>query len=603
MNELELIFATEKTILNFIEKETKSFSSSLTSFSKNKDTEHTSKYKLKAKGSKSSAKAKGRSAKRKAKNSKDKSSALFDLNSLLPSFADLLTLDANKIMSMFSNVINSFISSGLQALTSLISNFSGKAISDLISKIGSGFSSAIAGISSKISELLGSFTSSITALGSSLVSGFSSKIQGLLKTDISSIMSLGTKLPDLPKLPGLDANKIKENFQKRKTGESSTSKYIQAKVPNAKGGVKKNSGVLSETPDAKIITPLLKKDTNVVKTFKSPAELLAKAKNITPEDLSAVGSKLAATLPISKITKELETKIKSVLPDTSALKSLSSKMDSKGNIKDKSSSKGSKTKDLQKSVPSLDKVKVSDPKKPVETKLTETSDKETKSLVDMVAKPGAGPPALVPAEEKKEVKEEKPSGDKAEYGKIQVKENKAGYVEISDETPGNVRKVDLHPSGSYNSKLDNGDAHQKTVGDRVDITEKDWKVTVMQNAIIIVYNDTKIEIRNDKVENIKGNCHTNIDGETKTKVAKDVTNNYDSNFNEKIGQNSNIAIGGNEDKKISGNLTETISGNHKEAVTGNLTINVTGNVNITGNNINCTAKSQVVISAPKIMLG
>lgn len=224
-----------------------------------------------------------------------------------------------------------------------------------------------------------------------------------------------------------------------------------------------------------------------------------------------------------------------------------------------------------------------------------------KGLVPNLTLPNIVPP-IIPVETKKEIKEEKPSGDKSEYGSIQVFENKGGFVEIRDETPGNVRMVNLHPTGTYDSMLDNGDVIRKTTRNVVDMVDKDWQIKIEENYIIIVAGNTKIEIRKDKLENIQGNNDVNIDKESKTKVGGDVSEEYESNYSRKVTQDSAVYIQGNSSEGIDGNLEETIKGNHSEKVQGNLTIKVTGNVTVTGNNVNVNAKNTCSITAKKVKI-
>lgn len=391
-----------------------------------------------------------------------------------------------------------------------------------------------------------------------------------ISQDKSYIKSLSTFLNTSNKKSNSVEKVYKSNFYKRNSKESSTSRYIQTILPTDTGEEKTNPSILSETPDAKIITPKLKSDTNIVKSFNIPSEVSNKIKSLKPN------------LP--------------TIPNEEEILETSSKKFS--DLVKEGSETAVALSDKVKNSPSL----ISDG---LDTKLNSLSDIASSNLNNLISKLSSegSAPALVADNQKKSVKEEKPTGEKAKYGSIQVKENNAGFVEIMDETPGNVRKVELHPSGSYQSKLDNGDVHVKTVGKKVDITEKNWEITVMEDIIVIVHKDTKIEIRNDKYENIKGNSHSNIEGTLKSKVVGDVTNNFDSNHSEKIGNNETVTIGGNESKTVNGDVTEKVSGNQTQTVSGNLTINVSGNVNVTANSIMATAKSQVVVSAPKIMLG
>lgn len=228
--------------------------------------------------------------------------------------------------------------------------------------------------------------------------------------------------------------------------------------------------------------------------------------------------------------------------------------------------------------------------------------------------------SLIPSTNTKKIDEPRPTDNKAEYGKIQVKENKAGFIVINDETPGNVRQINLHPTGTYNALLDNGDYHTKTTNDRQEITVGNWNITTEKDKIEIISGNNKIEIRKDIFTNIAGKSDYNLTGTQSNVVGADVTDDFKANYTGKIADNYSESVGGNKTETTSGNLTEKISGDHKENVSGSLTIQVSGNINIvsSGNikimssgttNItstgatNVTSSVKVKISAPKISLG
>lgn len=391
-------------------------------------------------------------------------------------------------------------------------------------------------------DTISNFSISETTAG--LTTAFNKSI-----SDLEGLIPKSNPLEDLKFKSLISSTKVnifnptKYDFYKRLKGESSTSKYIQTKLPDLSGTPKPNPAILKDTPDAKIITPQLKKDSNVTK-------LITPLKNL-------LGIK---SLAKPKFLDNLMGKDKKLTSVTSGIKPPTK-------------------------IPSLP---------------------SAGSLINGVsktaAKPGVIPPAVA-SSSSVEVKEEKPSGDKSEYGKIVVKENKGGFVEISDETPGNVRKVNLHPSGTYDAKLDNGDAHTKTTGKKVDIVDGNWQVTVFNDNILIVNKDNKIEIREDSFINIHGSENLNVDKEKNTKVGGDVNNDYGANLTEKVNEDCEITIGGNETKTLSGNETNNISGNKKESIGGNLNITVSGNVNITGGKVNISASSSIALSAPSIKLG
>lgn len=233
---------------------------------------------------------------------------------------------------------------------------------------------------------------------------------------------------------------------------------------------------------------------------------------------------------------------------------------------------------------------------------------ETQTTVKLVENPLAKllgfTSSLIPKKEKKKIEEPKPTGDKAQYGKIQVKENKGGFVEISDETPGNVRKINQHPTGTYEAMLANGDKNTKTSNNKQDITVGDWNITTGKDKIEVVVGDQKIEIRKNKTDNIKGDENRNINGVQNNVITGAVADDFKSSYTGKIASDYSESVGGNRTEKTSGDLNEKVGGNHKETIGGGLTIHVSGNVNIISGGSATIASSGVIrINGSKIMLG
>lgn len=201
------------------------------------------------------------------------------------------------------------------------------------------------------------------------------------------------------------------------------------------------------------------------------------------------------------------------------------------------------------------------------------------------------------------ITEPTPTPEKAEYGKIQVKENKGGFLEIYDETEGNVRKISQHPTGTYDAMLDDGNRVFKTTNKQIHIVDGSWEISIGGDVIELVNKGVKIEIKEDFIENIQGNVNSNVEKEKATKVGSNVINDYGADFSEKISGNSEVTIGGNHKESIGGNVNESVGGNHKESVSGNLNITVSGNATISAPKITLSASSVVAITAPAIKLG
>ena len=291
---------------------------------------------------------------------------------------------------------------------------------------------------------------------------------------------------------------IDPKYYKRSAEQSSTSNYIQVNTTNPDGSEVTQSR-LGETPDAKIITPQLKKDENIVKKLGG----------------GGGGGLLDSLLAsISKIA-----------------------------------------------------------------------------------------PKLSPSPVKQEVAEAKPTGEKAKYGSIQVKENKAGFVEIRDETPGNVRKIDLHPTGTYDSMLDNGDRIEKTTGKRVNIIDKNWEVVIFEDEVVVINRDSKIHIKQNKIETINGDRDVTVDKDSRELIQGNSTLNVTKDLSEKVSGNEKRHIVGNHSEQVDSNYEQKVSGKHNQTVGGNKNTVISGKCNInSGSTLTITSSSQIIISAPKVSI-
>lgn len=204
--------------------------------------------------------------------------------------------------------------------------------------------------------------------------------------------------------------------------------------------------------------------------------------------------------------------------------------------------------------------------------------------------------SLIPKISFKIIAEPIPTDFKAEYGKIQAKVNKAGFTQISDSTPGNVRKIELHPSGTYTSMLDDGSYYTKTIGDKQEITNGNWLITTSKDKVEIVAGDNKIEIRGDHLSNIAGDAGSNIVGDREDVVWGDTYDDYKGSYVGKVFADYFEVVGNDKTELTYGTLDEEIFMDHKETVWGGLTVTVFGNINIicmSNTNITTTQKTNI----------
>lgn len=147
----------------------------------------------------------------------------------------------------------------------------------------------------QISETISNFISQMADLAIAIKDAFVKAITDIFNTAVAYINGLIDKFNTLINKIIDDAKKIKDtayDFYKRAKGQSSTSKYIQANVPNTKGILQPNPKVLEGTPDKLILEPKLKIETNTVTSM-------------VPNPLAALLGKFASLIPAKK-TKKIE---------------------------------------------------------------------------------------------------------------------------------------------------------------------------------------------------------------------------------------------------------------------------------------------------------
>ena len=217
------------------------------------------------------------------------------------------------------------------------------------------------------------------------------------------------------------------------------------------------------------------------------------------------------------------------------------------------------------------------------------------------------------------IEEVKPSSEKGQYGKVRVTETKGGFVELKDETEGHKIWTHIHPSGTYDTIVDNGDQTEKTVADRYIIVDKNWYITVTEDEVVLISGNNKVQIKKDREVNITGNDNLNIEGNSSTKIKGNKGTEVGGSMFEKVTGSKGVNIAGSKTEKIAGSAKEEITGNSNnmifgnetDVIGGNLSITVGGNVlisssgttNINANGaLNIKSASKVSIKAPSVSL-
>lgn len=531
--------------------------------------------------------------------------SLFKTEAVVNNAIDNLTNYFLSIDTSFNSIVNSF---GVSIITDTAKNFMAN-IQNKINIIGnlpqSVVDNLVADAQDKIdgltAEMYASIASAIDSYAGDSLKQFSSyksklsSLLGALDDPILSEYNINTKTGEV----------VKANYYDRGTGASSTSSYIQANVPNKAGKLTPDPTALKNTPDTKILEGQLKSDKSSVKSFFTiPDDKIPKNPSLSSLTPDVPKLTLPALPTVSDLGRTVSTAVNTAKDLSGNFPTSLPTLDGFGsnlpsNISDVITIPTLPSKPSLKSLPPLDNL----------TPISAMQDN-----LDFAAKGKAigKDPGLIPVVDTDAVVEPKPTGDKAEYGKIQVKENKAGFTEISDETEGNVRKISTHPTGTYQAMLNDGSQHSKTTGMRQDIVDENWNVKIAKDKIVIIDGNEKIEIRKNRKVDIVGDDLLGVTGDKNTLVSGEVKEDFRQNSSEKVGGNKKTTASGNIDNKASGNITNDAGGNLSQRVGGNLTINCTGNVNInsSGNTtinskgtITISSSSIVRISAPAISLG
>jgi hypothetical protein len=223
---------------------------------------------------------------------------------------------------------------------------------------------------------------------------------------------------------------------------------------------------------------------------------------------------------------------------------------------------------------------------------------------------GFGLPSLVKKFVPIKLKESPPDYSKSEYGSLQVKEMKGGFVEIFDQTKGNETTLRFHPSGTYNQVQADGTNQDKVVGKKKDFYDQNWEITIGKDFIEVISGEATVQIKKDSFMTINGNSNTTINQDCNTIIDQHQFTDVKGMIIEKSGMGKNVDITGTSTENITkdygqtvgGSSTTTITGYKTEIVKKGLDIMVTGNVTIYGDEIKIVGKKKISLVAPKISI-
>lgn len=186
-----------------------------------------------------------------------------------------------------------------------------------------------------------------------------------------------------------------------------------------------------------------------------------------------------------------------------------------------------------------------------------------------------------------------------EYPYNQVRESRSGIVEEWDDTPGQTRVHQYHPSGTYEEIIDDGSKTIKVVG-------KDYEM-YLDGKNVYINGNLNLTVTGDKRELIQGNYHLEVEGDMTMEVKESLHQKIDKDHAVEVQFNRTTNIGENEVLLVSGDKTETTVGDEVRIVNGKYASQVVGDANYTFQSNRKTKTSlndeEVITGTKKKMVG
>ena len=178
------------------------------------------------------------------------------------------------------------------------------------------------------------------------------------------------------------------------------------------------------------------------------------------------------------------------------------------------------------------------------------------------------------------------------YPNNQVRVSETGITEEWDDTPGNVRMHNFHPSGTYEEIVDDGTKTIRVIGKNYELYMNGSNMYVEGNLNVTVSGDKRELIMGDSYTEIEGNEYITVKGSTYRKVGK--------NVDTEIGNDHNENIGGSEVRLINGSQTETTVMNEYHIVNGLQGTMVAGDATFT---YNSNKKTKIALNEEEVITG
>jgi len=152
-----------------------------------------------------------------------------------------------------------------------------------------------------------------------------------------------------------------------------------------------------------------------------------------------------------------------------------------------------------------------------------------------------------------------------------VKETRAGFVFETDNTEGNKRYHEYHPSGTHKEIHHDGTKVEKIIGDDYEIITKDKNVLIRGNCNVTIVGDCKMLVQGDKYEEIEGDLFQTIHGDRITKIQGSDIKSVVTDQGTSIKGNRTTRVALDDSQTIVGNQTEQVAKKKRETVVESVT--------------------------------
>ena len=152
-----------------------------------------------------------------------------------------------------------------------------------------------------------------------------------------------------------------------------------------------------------------------------------------------------------------------------------------------------------------------------------------------------------------------------------VKETRAGFIFETDNTEGNKRHHEYHPSGTHKEIHHDGTKVEKIIGDDYEIVTKDKNVLIRGNCNVTIVGDCKMLVQGDKYEEIEGDLFTTIHGDRITKIQGNDIRSVVTDVGDSIKGNRTVRVALDDNQTIVGNQTEQVAKKKIETVVDSVT--------------------------------